>query len=97
MPRRNATEIDTLSYVFSRFVLEDTPKDVDWPLVPEGLDSLSAALFTINIVSHLIGRHNPWLLPLWSIKVEEHRLQGLKKIYDSLLSDEEVDEYYETD
>jgi hypothetical protein len=87
----NKSEKDTLSYVFSRFVLEDTPKDIDWPLVPEGLDSLSAALFTINIVSHLIGGETPWLLPLWSMKVEEFRLEGLEKIYDSLLSDAEVD------
>ena len=89
------TEIDTLSYVFSRFVQEDTPKDVDWSLVPEGLDSLSAALFTINIVSHLMGGENPWLLPLWSMKVEELRLEGLQKIYDSLLSDGAVDDVIE--
>jgi hypothetical protein len=89
------TEVDALSYVFSRFVLEDTPKDIDWPLVPEGLDSLSAALFTINIISRLIGGENPWLLPLWSMKVEEHRILGLEKIYDSLLSENKPDDVIE--
>ncbi len=88
-------ETDTLSYVFSRFVLEDAPKDYDWPLVPEGLDSLSAALFTIHIVSDFIGKSNPWLLPLWSIKVEELRLDGLQDIYNSLLSDKSVDDVLE--
>jgi hypothetical protein len=85
------SEAATLSYVFSRFVLEDTPKDIDWPLVPTGLDALSAALFTIYNVSTLIGEENPWLLPLWSMKVEEHRLEGLQTIYDSLLSDNDVE------
>lgn len=88
-------EKSTLSYVFSRFVLEDTPKDVDWPLVPKGLDSLSAALFTINIVSRFIGGENLWLLPLWSMKVEEHRLDGLQKIHDSLLSEGTLDDIIE--
>jgi hypothetical protein len=86
----SSNEAETLSYVFSRFVQEDTPKDIDWPLVPEGLDSLSAALFTINIVSNLIGGENPWLLPLWSMKVEELRLERLQDIHDSLLSDDEL-------
>ena len=87
----NSSEAGTLSYVFSRFVLEDTPNDIDWLLVPAGLDSLSAALFTINNVSTLIGGENPWLLPLWSMKVEELRLEALQIIHDSLLSDNEVD------
>ncbi len=86
-----SSEASKLSYVFSRFVLEDTPKDIDWPLVPTGLDSLSAALFTINNVSTLIGGENPWLLPLWSMKVEELRLECLQTIHDSLLSDNEVE------
>jgi hypothetical protein len=87
----SSAEAYTLSYVFSRFVLEDTPKDIDWPLVPEGLDALSAALFTINNISTLIGEENPWLLPLWSMKVEELRLEGLQTIHDSLLADYDVD------
>jgi hypothetical protein len=90
------TEESTLSYVFSRFVLEETPKDTNWPLVPDGLDSLSAALFTINIVSRFIGRENPWLLPLWSIKVEEYQLDGLQEIYESLLSENTLDEAIES-
>ncbi len=88
-------EISALSYVFSRFVVEDAPKDYDWPLVPEGLDSLSAALFTINIVSDFIGESNPWLLPLWSIKVEELRLASLREIYNSLVSNKSVDDILE--
>jgi hypothetical protein len=94
---RNLSKIEksTMSYVFARFVLEDTPKDIDWPLVPKGLDSLSAALFTINIVSNFIGEENPWLLPLWSMKVEEHRLDGLHKIHDSLLSEHPLDDVVE--
>lgn len=88
-------EISALSYVFSRFVVEDAPKDYDWPLVPEGLDSLSAALFTINIVSNFIGESNPWLLPLWSIKVEELRLASLREIYNSLVSNKSVDDILE--
>ncbi len=91
----NPQEIDTLSYVFSRFVLEDAPKDYDWPLVPEGLDSLSAALFTIHIVSDFIGKSNPWLLPLWSTKVEELRLEGLQEIHNSLVSERSVDDVLE--
>ena len=86
------SEIDILSYVFSRFVLEDTPKDTEWPIVPEGLDSLSAALFTINMVSHLIGRETPWLLHLWQMKVKELRMEGLLEIYDTLVSGRKIDE-----
>ncbi|MHA3962841.1 MAG: hypothetical protein AM325_004800 [Candidatus Thorarchaeota archaeon SMTZ1-45] len=88
----SSDEIDTLSYVFSRFVIEDAPKDYNWPLVPQGLDSLSAALFSINIISDFVGGAIPWLLPLWSIKVEEFRLDGLEKIYDSLISDKKVED-----
>ena len=88
----SSLEVKLLTHVFSRFVLEDTPTDTDWPLVPEGLDSVSAALFTINIVSRLAGRGNPWLLPLWSMKVKEFRLQGLQKIYESLLSERDVED-----
>jgi len=91
----SSVEIETLSYVFSRFVLEDAPKNYTWPLVPEGLDSLSAALFAINIISDFVGVTNPWLLPLWSIKIEAFRLEGLEKIYDSLMSDKKIEDVLE--
>jgi hypothetical protein len=89
------SEEKSLSYVFSRFVLEDTPKDTDWPLVPEGLDSLSSALFTIKMVSNIIDGEIPWLPYLWSMKVEEYRLDSLQKIHDSLISEKALEQVIE--
>jgi hypothetical protein len=88
----NSEERKIFSYTFTRFVVQDTPKDIEWPLVPDGLDSLSAALFTINSVSRLIGAETPWLLPLWLYKIEEHRSECLQKILSSLETEDEIDD-----
>ncbi|MFW9982653.1 MAG: hypothetical protein ACFFE3_12150, partial [Candidatus Thorarchaeota archaeon] len=72
----------TLSYAFSRMIVEDTPSDITWPVVPIGLDSISAALFTINMISQLIGEKPRWLLPIWSQKVSEFKIEMLRLILD---------------
>lgn len=72
----------TLSYVFSRIIVEDTPIDTKWPLVPAGLDSLSAALLTINMISQLIGTKPRWLLPIWLQKVNEIKIEFIRMILD---------------
>jgi hypothetical protein len=87
----NSMEKDIFSYAFARFVLDDVPSDLEWPLVPEGLDSLSAALFTLHYVSRLIGEETAWLVPLWTIKVEERRVDCLHKIHDLLISDCDIE------
>ncbi|NHI88149.1 MAG: hypothetical protein EAX87_01430 [Candidatus Thorarchaeota archaeon] len=87
----NSMEKDVFSYAFARFVLDDVPSDLEWPLVPEGLDSLSAALFTLHYVSRLIGEETAWLVPLWTIKVEEWRVDCLHKIHNLLISDCDIE------
>ncbi|MFW9786410.1 MAG: hypothetical protein ACFFE1_01935 [Candidatus Thorarchaeota archaeon] len=94
---RNLTkdEISALSYVFSRFVLEDLPKDIEWPLVPQGLDPLSAALFTINYVSRLTGEETRWLVSLWRSNIVEHQIKNLNKIHELLLTIDDVEDVIE--
>lgn len=87
----NSVENEVFSYAFARFVLNDVPNDLEWPLVPEGLDSLSAALFTLHYVSRLIGEEAAWLVPLWTVKVEEQRIDCLHRIHDLLISSNDVE------
>jgi hypothetical protein len=88
-------EREIFSYVFSRFVVEETPSENEWPLVPKGLDSLSAALFTIYNISHLVEGTNLWLKPLWQLRVEQYQLSCLQEIYDLLVSDKKIEDVIE--
>jgi hypothetical protein len=90
-PNLSKMERDVFTYAFSRFIIDDIPSDIEWPLVPEGLDSLSAALFTLHFVSRLIGEEAAWLVPLWTVKIEEQRINGLQKIHDTLVSIDDVE------
>ena len=90
-PNLSKMERNVFTYAFSRFIIDDIPSDIEWPLVPEGLDSLSAALFTLHFISRLIGEKAAWLVPLWTVKIEEQRIDGLQKIHDILVSIDDVE------
>ncbi|MFW9794856.1 MAG: hypothetical protein ACFFEE_11165, partial [Candidatus Thorarchaeota archaeon] len=88
------SEKKNLSYVFTRFVLNDTPHDTKWPIVPLGLDNLSAALFTIHMIARLTEKSISWLYPVWLSKTNKLKLEKLQLILQSIdsPSDTKLDE-----
>ncbi|MGY5871480.1 MAG: hypothetical protein RTV72_04465 [Candidatus Thorarchaeota archaeon] len=84
-------EVESISYAFGRIVFERIPKEVRWPIVPVGLDSLSAALLNLYIVAHAVKQKIPWMLTIWRLKIKEVKIDTLESIFDSLSRDMEKD------
>ncbi|MGY5863149.1 MAG: hypothetical protein RTV41_00950 [Candidatus Thorarchaeota archaeon] len=77
------SETNSLSYILSRIVNDEILFSFKWPVVPEGLDSLSAALYTINIITQVTGNSVRWLLPIWSLKADEFKLEILRSLIEN--------------
>ncbi|TFG26068.1 hypothetical protein EU528_15060, partial [Candidatus Thorarchaeota archaeon] len=84
LPELPESEIDSLSYTFSRIVSERIPKETRLPLVPEGLDALTAALLNLYIISSTVNQEIPWLLTLWKLKIKRVKIAALESIFNSL-------------
>jgi len=92
LPKNLATiEASSLSYVMSRIVCDEIHTSFKWPVVPEGLDSLGAAIYTINIIAQQTDNNVKWLLPIWTLKADEYKLEQLKTISEVLPSGENED------
>ncbi|MHA2026886.1 MAG: hypothetical protein ACW98U_13385 [Candidatus Thorarchaeota archaeon] len=72
------SEMKSLSYILSRIINDEVLSSFKWPVVPEGLDSLSAALYTINIITQVTGNKVRWLLPIWTLKAIDFKLETLR-------------------
>ncbi|MHA2323285.1 MAG: hypothetical protein ACXACG_16765 [Candidatus Thorarchaeota archaeon] len=73
-----SSEMKSLSYILSRIINDEVLSSFKWPFVPKGLDSLSAALYTINIITQVTGNKVHWLLPIWSLKATDFKLETLR-------------------
>ena len=81
-------EMKSVSYILSRIINDEVTSSFKWPVVPIGLDSLSAALYTINIITQVTGNKVCWLLPIWSLKADEFKLEILRSLKESELKPE---------
>ena len=81
-------EMKSVSYILSRIITDEIISSFKWPVVPIGLDSLSAALYTINIITQVTGNKVRWLLPIWSLKADEFKLEILRSLKESELKPE---------
>ncbi len=91
-----ASEENSIAYAFSRVIFDRIPKETRWPIVPIGLDALSAALLNIYIIANSVNQKIPWLLTIWNMKIKEAKIYSLTLIYDSLSKDSSVDYIKET-
>ncbi len=89
LPNLSENEVESLTYTFSRIVTERIPKETRWPFVPKGLDTLTAALLNLYIISSTVQQKVPWLLTLWKLKTKEVKIAALESIYESLTRDAE--------
>lgn len=85
-------EIRSLTYALSRIVLEKIPRESRWPVVPPGLDTLSAAIITIYLISEAVEQKVSWLYTLWSYKIEQAKIDELDKILGLLRKDVQKDQ-----
>ncbi|MHA2376080.1 MAG: hypothetical protein ACXAB9_07920 [Candidatus Thorarchaeota archaeon] len=82
----------SISYALSHVVLDDLRRNIEWGVLPEGLDDLSAAILTINLVSQIARDEVDWLRGLWSIAIQREKEEGLKRISAALGSDRRIDD-----
>jgi len=80
-------ERKSLSYAFSRIVIERVPREKKWPVVMTGLDALTSAILSIFNISRIVNQQVPWLYCLWYYKVEQVRVEAIENILDALSGD----------
>lgn len=90
------SEENSIAYAFSRVVFERIPKETRWPIVPIGLDALSAALLHVYIIANSVNQKISWMLTIWRLKIKEVKIDALELIYDSLSKETSVDYIQET-
>jgi hypothetical protein len=85
----------SISYALSRVVLGDLGRNVEWGVLPEGLDDLSAAILTINLISQIAQDEVDWLKGFWSIAILKEKEKGLKRISAAIGSDRRIEDLLE--
>ncbi|MFX1439248.1 MAG: hypothetical protein ACFFFD_03300 [Promethearchaeota archaeon] len=75
---------ESLVYFLSRIAMDSMPSIRGWPLVPVGLNSLSAALFTLQFISQAAQTQIPWLVLIWKYEIERYRNELLLDLLGSL-------------
>ena len=85
-------ERDTLTYTLSRIVTQRIPRKVRWPIITEGLDTLSAALLQLFNISEAINQKIPWIIAIWKWKIREAKIDALESIKKTILQNPDVDE-----
>jgi hypothetical protein len=75
---------ESLVYFLSRIAMDSMPGLRGWPLVPIGLNSLSAALFTLQFISQAAQIQIPWLVLIWKYEIERYRNELLLDLLGSL-------------
>ncbi|MFW9803479.1 MAG: hypothetical protein ACFFFC_12540 [Candidatus Thorarchaeota archaeon] len=75
---------ESLVYFLSRLAMDSMPSLRGWPLVPTGLNGLSAALFTLHFISQAARTQIPWLALIWKYEIERYRNELLLDLLGSL-------------
>ncbi|MHA2300475.1 MAG: hypothetical protein ACXACD_05930 [Candidatus Thorarchaeota archaeon] len=83
---------ESLVYFLSRVALDSMPSSKGWPIIPTGLDSLSAALFTLHFISQIAKTRMPWLALIWKYEIERYRNEQLLDLLASLSHEITVNE-----
>ena len=78
--KEESEEVRALSYALSRIVIERVPKAAEWSVVMPGLDSLTAAILSIYIISRIVDQNVPWLYSLWSYVIDEVKIEALDRV-----------------
>jgi hypothetical protein len=86
---------EALVYFLRRVTLNSIPSPRDWPIVPTGLDGLSAALFTLHLISRAGNTQIPWLVLIWKYEIERYRNELLQDLLGSLSHEITVQEVFE--
>ncbi|TFG98769.1 hypothetical protein E4H12_05130 [Candidatus Thorarchaeota archaeon] len=91
----NRRERESFTYALSRIITERFPKNTRWPIVPVGLDTLSASLLQLFIISKAVDQRIPWIIAIWKTKIREAKIVTLDTIQELLSqkrSPEEIEE-----
>ncbi len=80
-------ELQAITYAISRIVTERVPKTTRWPIVPIGLDALSAALLNLYIISNAVEQEISWIPSIWQIKIQHAKIEALLSIQSTLKDD----------
>jgi hypothetical protein len=86
---------EALVYFLKRVILDSMPSQKDWAIIPTGLDSLSASLFTLHFISQAGNTQIPWLALIWKYEIERYRNELLHDLLGSLSHEITVQEVYE--
>ena len=90
----NVTEQErrSLTYALSRIVTQRMPRKIRWPIIPEGLDTLTAALIQLYIFSKAVNQKIPWIVAIWKWKIREAKINALVTINDKLVENPSISE-----
>ncbi|MHA1135875.1 MAG: hypothetical protein ACTSSE_05255 [Candidatus Thorarchaeota archaeon] len=77
-------ERESLTYVLSRIVTQRIPRKTRWPIIAEGLDTLTAALLQLYMISKAINQKIPWITAIWKWKIRDAKIDALETIQESL-------------
>ncbi|MFW9967743.1 MAG: hypothetical protein ACFFEA_11380 [Candidatus Thorarchaeota archaeon] len=81
-----------LVYFLSRVTLSSLPNPKFWPVLPIGLDCLTAALITLHFISQAENRQIHWLSLIWKYEIERYRKELLQDLLASLSPDIRINE-----
>jgi hypothetical protein len=86
-------ERQSLTYALSRIATQRIPRKTRWPILAEGLDTLSAAILKLYIISKAINQKIPWIVAIWKWRIRESKidaLESIQELLDSKLSVEDI-------
>lgn len=84
----------SLSYALSRVVIDKVPKLTELSIVNPGLDTLSAAFFSLYSISRTIEQQVSWLHYIWHKEVNKVYIESLQSILNSISSSSDRDDIY---
>ena len=87
LPNNVINDRESIIYTLSRIVTQRIPRKIRWPIIPEGLDTLTAALLHLYAISKAVDQRIPWIIAIWKTKILDAKIDALKKIENALLSE----------
>lgn len=100
-------ERKSLTYSLCRIATQRLPRKIRWPILAVGLDSLTAAILRLFIISKAIDQKIPWIVAIWSWKIRDAKIEALESILQILSQKastehiksalEKIDKKYNTD
>lgn len=88
-------ERESFTYALSRIVTERFSKKTRWPILPLGLDTLSASLLQLFIISRAVNQRIPWMIAIWKTKIRDAKIVTLDSIQKTLTQKRNAEEIEE--